>query len=64
MVVTAVAGPVSDIMVTDANDTEYLRAQLNISRAANDPSVFTITKKASARAFSWLALALSHLRHY
>ena len=36
-----------------------------ISRAANDPSVFTITEKAPTRAFSWLkALVLSHLRHY
>ena len=26
-------------------------------RAANDPSVFTITKKAPTRAFSWLKVA-------
>ena len=31
-------------------------------RAANDPSVFTITEKAHTRAFSWQVL--SHLRHY
>ena len=35
------------------------------TRAANDPSVFTIMEKASTRAFSWLKclLALSLLRH-
>ena len=40
-----------------------------IYRAANDPSVFTITEKAPTRDFSWLKgdkqiLALSPLRHY
>ena len=34
-----------------------------MSRAANDPSVITITEKAPAKAFSWLK-APSHLRQY
>ena len=38
-----------------------------VTRAAIDPSVFTITEKAPIRAFSWLKvhiLVLLHLRHY
>ena len=38
------------------------------SRAADDPSVFTITEKASTRAFSWLKASAftfkTLLRHY
>ena len=45
----------------------FVRSQVMQVRAANDPSVVTITEKAPTRAFSWLeapTLALSHLRHY
>ena len=38
-----------------------------LTRAANDPSVFTIKEKAPTRVFFWLkvhTIALSHLRHF
>ena len=50
-------------------NNKVLRSYVHyICRAANDPSVFTITEMAPTRAFFWLKvptclLVLSHLRH-
>ena len=44
----------TDIAVTRWDHSVDVTQTYLVTRAANDPSVLTITEKASTRAFSWL----------